>query len=416
MIKTLFLGIILSLLSLLSWASPAKALYCVGHVTSCDSVYEDTTCGGINYPWGQLCYGDDDNCSSGTCDPAQWCDGPRECDSCIDNFAGSCNPASCSPGQVILLWATNCYWSSTPWVPPSGECYGTQTYGCGASDCEPSQRLQSQACTNSSGNLVTEYWCDTSPSPPCDCIQQDGIRVEDFYNSTWDNFPSGEYFPVSGWLKSITYRQSDINITNTYDCDYGEESCYRYVRFGSRLGNHTSAEDYVPYGHAYLNIPTAGDWTFYLYYDDGVKLYIDDAIIFENWTNNNSAYRSNQVTKTLTAGSHSFRLDYYHMNYLSRNDLRMRLMLEWSGPGQIKQVIPWQSFTTCQPDIPSCSASAPATPILTSPEDYTHLTTTDLSWNLLNWGAGCPANVNSFRLLVFNQALNYQHNVPVIGD
>ena len=58
-----------------------------------------------------------------------------------------------------------------------------------------------------------------------------------------------------------------------------------------------------------IKIDIAGDYTFYTWSDDGVRLYMDDNLIINNWTehmvewNHGSAY--------LTAGYHNIRLEYF---------------------------------------------------------------------------------------------------------
>ena len=80
MTKYLFYSFAIGLLLLLVSTSPAGAQYCVGTVLSCEGIWELNSCGGVEYPEGELCSADGD-CMGiyKTCDPVFWCDGPMEC-------------------------------------------------------------------------------------------------------------------------------------------------------------------------------------------------------------------------------------------------------------------------------------------------------------------------------------------------
>jgi len=81
----------------------------------------------------------------------------------------------------------------------------------------------------------------------------------------------------------------------------------------------------------YVNIPTTGDWTFYTSVDDGVKLYIDGALLIDKWIVQPETKYNNTVK--LSAGFHTIQMDYYE------NTGFTAARLYWSGPGISTQTI-----------------------------------------------------------------------------
>jgi hypothetical protein len=267
----------------------------------------------------------------------------------------ACLAAKCSLPPPYCAYGS-CAWAdkgtvddSGGGVPPPSTCYGKITYGCGAGTCDTGLRLRSQWCDG-----VTKYWCEKLDWLPCTCDQKPGIRVEDLYFGG-NKFPDGEDWKVDGYLRSITYLQQNMDLTPN-GCEEGSNTCYHYYRYGSRLGNHTTDKDGVPYGRAYLNIPTSGDWTFYLTYHDGARVYIDDNVEVNDWETTpciwdsvkkvcNYPPKSASFTAYLTSGSHPFQMDYFYDDELSLDKHAPLLKLEWEGPGVLRQVVPWTAIT-----------------------------------------------------------------------
>jgi len=81
----------------------------------------------------------------------------------------------------------------------------------------------------------------------------------------------------------------------------------------------------------YVNIPTTGDWTFYTSVDDGVKLYIDEALLIDKWIVQPETKYYNTIT--LSAGFHRIEMNYYE------NTGYTAAKLYWSGPGISTQTI-----------------------------------------------------------------------------
>lgn len=75
----------------------------------------------------------------------------------------------------------------------------------------------------------------------------------------------------------------------------------------------------------YLDVPSDGEYTFYLNTDDGSRLFVEGAQIIDHWGHHAAEERS--ATIKLTKGEHELRLDYYEdYGWASAH-------LEWSGPG-----------------------------------------------------------------------------------
>ncbi|WP_027482547.1 PA14 domain-containing protein [Deinococcus pimensis] len=81
-----------------------------------------------------------------------------------------------------------------------------------------------------------------------------------------------------------------------------------------------------------VEVPQTGTYTFVTRSDDGVRLFVNDAKVIENWTDHAPSEDRGQVT--LAAGRHRVKLEYYE------NGGGASLRLGWSGPGVTDGVIP----------------------------------------------------------------------------
>lgn len=86
----------------------------------------------------------------------------------------------------------------------------------------------------------------------------------------------------------------------------------------------------------YVNIASAGIWRFITTSDDGVRLYLDDTLIIQNWTIH--APTENYITLQLSAGWHKIKLE--HFNRWSQFGIQATMKLEFEGPGQSRIIIP----------------------------------------------------------------------------
>ena len=82
-------------------------------------------------------------------------------------------------------------------------------------------------------------------------------------------------------------------------------------------------------------MPRDGKYTFYTISDDGIRLWVDDNPVIDNWTDHGTTENQGQIE--LWGGRpHPIRLEYYE----STGAAVAKLL--WAGPGVEKQVIPTQ--------------------------------------------------------------------------
>jgi len=86
-----------------------------------------------------------------------------------------------------------------------------------------------------------------------------------------------------------------------------------------------------------LTPPAPGTYTFYMNSDDGVRLWIDDELVIDDWTDH--SVRETTATLDLTADSHALRVEYYD------NTEDAIVQLSWSSPTLARQIIPASAFT-----------------------------------------------------------------------
>ena len=82
----------------------------------------------------------------------------------------------------------------------------------------------------------------------------------------------------------------------------------------------------------FVQVPVAGDYTFYLTSDAGASLHIHDAHVIDDDFNHDGSEISGSMA--LAAGYHSYRLCYRHA------DAAHVLDVKWSGPNLTKQPVP----------------------------------------------------------------------------
>ncbi|MBL8842617.1 MAG: c-type cytochrome, partial [Planctomycetes bacterium] len=94
---------------------------------------------------------------------------------------------------------------------------------------------------------------------------------------------------------------------------------------------------------ATLDVPSAGDWRFWLTSDDGSRLWIDGAEVIENDGDQGMVERSRAVA--LSAGRHALELCYFDAGGAEG------LVLEWSGPGVPRQPIASERLEAAASDL-----------------------------------------------------------------
>lgn len=83
----------------------------------------------------------------------------------------------------------------------------------------------------------------------------------------------------------------------------------------------------------WLEAPATGTYTFFTESDDGVRLWVNDVLIIDNWTIH--AVHEDSGPISLTGGKkHKIRLEYFE------NGVYAAIRLYWQPPGQSRQIIP----------------------------------------------------------------------------
>ncbi|MEC7264553.1 MAG: PA14 domain-containing protein [Bacteroidota bacterium] len=140
----------------------------------------------------------------------------------------------------------------------------------------------------------------------------------------YDGVPSGstvDNIPTTGALGSGTYTSFDVNNLQNQE-DPGDTDS-----FGIRYSG-------------YLQIDTAGSYTFYTSSDDGSKLYIDGVQIVNNDGNHGNQERSGSVT--LNTGLHDITVLFFE------NGGSANLAVQYQGPSISKQNIPFSKlYSNC---------------------------------------------------------------------
>ncbi|MGA1466655.1 MAG: PA14 domain-containing protein [Phycisphaerales bacterium] len=86
-----------------------------------------------------------------------------------------------------------------------------------------------------------------------------------------------------------------------------------------------------------IEIPTAGEWTFFLTSDDGSRLYLDGAVAIAN--DGEHGMDTEKTSRELPAGPLPMVLTFYQ----AHGEIGLRF--EWEGPGLPREVVPASAFT-----------------------------------------------------------------------
>ncbi|WP_275895924.1 MULTISPECIES: PA14 domain-containing protein [Amycolatopsis] len=80
--------------------------------------------------------------------------------------------------------------------------------------------------------------------------------------------------------------------------------------------------------------PAAGDYTLRVLADDGVRVWIDDQIVIDDWRNTTPAWRTGVVHNDVPGAAKRIRVDYYEY------DLTAQLELHWTTPSGVQEAVP----------------------------------------------------------------------------
>ena len=123
-----------------------------------------------------------------------------------------------------------------------------------------------------------------------------------------------------------------------------------------------------------IRVPTSSTYTFYTVSDDGVRLWVNNQQIINNWTNH--APTTNSGSINLNAGqSYKIKLEYYE------NTGGATIRLDWSGPGLSRQALTLTNLSFCPFDGEYFNG-----------EGFRDLALTRIDNSIwFNWGTGSPA-------------------------
>lgn len=128
----------------------------------------------------------------------------------------------------------------------------------------------------------------------------------------------GEYFDNIN-LTSRKLARTDT----TVDFDWGSGSP------DAPIGTDTFSVRWTGWVHA----PSSGTYSFHTTSDDGVRLWVDNHLIINNWTDHGATENSGSIT--LSAGKkYDIKLEYYE------NGGAATIKLSWTPPGVARQIIP----------------------------------------------------------------------------
>ena len=148
---------------------------------------------------------------------------------------------------------------------------------------------------------------------------------------------AGEYFDE---INLTSLADTRVDATIAFTADWGDAPPGTAV---------TPDDNYSERWLGFVNLETAGSWTFYTTSNDGVRLWVNDTQIIDNW--NQHAVTEDSAVVNLAAGWYPIRLEHFNQNGTSE------ITLSFQGPGQTKAIIPSTALSTINPNGESPVAS-----------------------------------------------------------
>lgn len=136
-------------------------------------------------------------------------------------------------------------------------------------------------------------------------------------------------------------------------------------------------DDFSAVWSGYVRPPSTGNYTFYTYSDDGIRLYVNNQLVIDKWVDQ-SATEWGSTSMSLTGGSYvPIRVEYYERGGDAVVELR------WAGPGLAKQVISSSYLFRCQASsLASLSISTGSSASTCTPQNVT-ISARDAGGNVL---------------------------------
>nr|WP_208406425.1 PA14 domain-containing protein [Amycolatopsis granulosa] len=80
--------------------------------------------------------------------------------------------------------------------------------------------------------------------------------------------------------------------------------------------------------------PAAGDYTLRVLADDGVRVWVDDKVVIDDWRNTTAAWRTGVFHNDIAGAAKRIRVEYYEF------DLTAQLELHWTTPAGVQEAVP----------------------------------------------------------------------------
>lgn len=148
-------------------------------------------------------------------------------------------------------------------------------------------------------NDITSYDVSALRNPD-GTLNEEGLLVKEYATGI---APTLSY-PADRWQRLWS------KLDGTFLGETPDESA---VQFNTNWGAGVLAyglSDYIQFSSGRtINIPVAGDYVFTVGSDDGVRLWIDDVLVLDQWVDR--GYTEDTFTVSLAQGDHRFRLDFY---------------------------------------------------------------------------------------------------------
>jgi RHS repeat-associated protein len=170
---------------------------------------------------------------------------------------------------------------------------------------------------------VTEYgpapaaWYDTNRAPLSTYAAQ-VPRTDTNYDEGMMG-PSVAYYAYSGVSKTLTGAPK-LHSTNLIGAAPNQAS----VNWGSTSPVPGTATNWGFRATGKIRLPATGEYKFRSYSDNGMRLYIDDTLILDDWSDGSARWHPEEELFSNVAGSvHRFRLEYYHTTGNARFEIHV---------------------------------------------------------------------------------------------
>ncbi|MDG1537379.1 MAG: TIGR03790 family protein, partial [Candidatus Poseidoniaceae archaeon] len=172
-------------------------------------------------------------------------------------------------------------------------------------------------------------------SVAAECAPEPGVGTPGIFAEFFDNaavsFNAASMPSLIDRVPDHTRIESSFDFTSSYGA---------YTGLDNRF-----SEDWGARFSGLIDVPDAGNWTFFLTSDDGSEMWLDGASLVKNYGSHGMREVSTSVV--LDAGLHDFRIEFF------QGGGPHGLTLHWEGPNQTKDLIPASAFTVASDAVPS---------------------------------------------------------------